>query len=74
MKIEQLQQALKWVPQPVIQWMEAQWQHIPFVRKQVEAEYDSLLGGIEPSLKPYSEEFPAVRQLPAEGISRETGN
>lgn len=72
MKIEQLQQALKWVPQPVIQWMEAQWQHIPFVRKQVEAEYDSLLGGIEPSLKPYSEEFPAVRELPAEGISRET--
>ncbi len=70
MKIDQIQAALQWVPSPALRWMEKRWQRIPFIRRQVEAEYDHMLGAIEPALKPYRGQVAGFATLPAQGQSR----
>jgi glutamate/tyrosine decarboxylase-like PLP-dependent enzyme len=40
---------------------------IPFVRRRVQRTYDQLMRDLEPSVKPYQGDFPAVTRLPAEG-------
>ncbi|NTU84845.1 MAG: aspartate aminotransferase family protein, partial [Chloroflexales bacterium] len=44
---------------------------IPPVRRRVQHEYDRLMAGLEPAVKPYSRELPATTRLPAEGRDRE---
>lgn len=44
---------------------------LPPVRRRLEREYDRLLAGIEPSLKPYRDERSALTRLPAEGRGRD---
>lgn len=70
MKIEQLQQTLNFLPSPLLRWMEQRWQKVPFIRQQIEAEYDHMLGSIEPSLKPYRGEFAGYAQIPQQAPTR----
>lgn len=46
-------------------------QAVPGVQGRMEAEYASMLRDLEPSLKPYRNEFAAHAQLPQAGIPRE---
>lgn len=43
---------------------------IPAVKKQIEGEYESIMGDLEESLKPYRGDFPTYRQIPAKGLAR----
>jgi glutamate/tyrosine decarboxylase-like PLP-dependent enzyme len=43
---------------------------IPFVRNKMEAQYASMVAGMEKSLKPYRDELPRHRALPAAGRER----
>ncbi|GIW00861.1 aminotransferase class V-fold PLP-dependent enzyme [Roseiflexus sp.] len=44
---------------------------IPAVQRRLEARYEALLADIEPSLKPYRNELPAITRLPTIGRSRD---
>ncbi len=44
---------------------------LPAVSREIESQYDSLLGGVEGDLKPYRKDFPAYDRLPADGRDRE---
>jgi sphinganine-1-phosphate aldolase len=44
---------------------------IPFVREKIEAQYATMVAGMEKSLKPYRDELPRHRAIPAEPRSRE---
>jgi glutamate/tyrosine decarboxylase-like PLP-dependent enzyme len=46
-------------------------QDIPLVRRQVERQYEAVLGELAPSLKPYRTDFPSFTKLPEAGIDRE---
>lgn len=50
---------------------EAGAKRIPWIRHRLEAQYESLLAEIEPSLKPYRNELTAHTRLPAIGRSRD---
>lgn len=50
---------------------EAILHRIPAVQRRLEARYEALLADIEPSLKPYRNELPAITRLPAIGRSRD---
>lgn len=67
MDLEKLQTQLGWLPPPVLATLEKWLGRVPAVQRTLEAEYDKLLGDIEPALKPYRQEFPAQTQLPATG-------
>jgi sphinganine-1-phosphate aldolase len=43
---------------------------IPFVRRRIEGQYDSLMDGLEDTLKPYRGEFETFARLPAVGRDR----
>lgn len=44
---------------------------LPFVRRQLQREYDKMLAEIEPSVRPYSRELPPRTRLPAAGRPRD---
>ncbi len=44
---------------------------IPAVRTQIEQEYDSLLGDLGDSLKPYRDDFPSFTAIPESGQARD---
>ena len=44
---------------------------IPAVEREIEKEYESVLNGLEGSLQPYRNEFPAYPRLPESGTSRQ---
>ncbi|MGB9753319.1 pyridoxal phosphate-dependent decarboxylase family protein [Roseiflexus castenholzii] len=50
---------------------EAILHRIPAVQRRLEARYEALLADIEPSLKPYRNELPAITRLPSIGRSRD---
>ncbi len=43
---------------------------VPGVERQIEKQYESLLGEMEHGLKPYRKEFPSLTRLPEEGRDR----
>lgn len=51
--------------------LEAVLRRIPAVQRRLEAQYETLLAEIEPSLKPYRNEAPVYVRLPAAGRSRD---
>lgn len=63
---------LGWVPPGVLAFLEKRLKKVPAVQKQIEKEYDTLLSGLETSLKPYRGEFVAYEQLPENGRSHAT--
>jgi glutamate/tyrosine decarboxylase-like PLP-dependent enzyme len=50
-----------------VAWLERAAMRLPPVRRRAERAYDQMLADLEPSLKPYRDERPALRRLPAEG-------
>jgi glutamate/tyrosine decarboxylase-like PLP-dependent enzyme len=42
---------------------------IPTVNRRLEAQYDGLMADLEPSLKPYRDEYPAHARLPQTGLT-----
>ncbi len=59
------------VPPGVVAAGERRLKAIPAVRRQLDKEYDGLMAGLEPSLKPYRGEFPAYDRLPPAGRPRQ---
>lgn len=53
--------------QSMIAWVERAAMRLPPIRRRVERTYDELLADIEPALKPYRAERPALTRLPAAG-------
>jgi sphinganine-1-phosphate aldolase len=43
---------------------------IPGISKKIEKEYDGMMDGLESSVKPYKNKFPAFTQIPATGRAR----
>ncbi len=58
------------LPPPMVAWAEKRLKKIPSIRRKIEKEYDELMGGLETSLKPYKDKFPAFAKLPETGRSR----
>ncbi|KAA0281888.1 MAG: aminotransferase class V-fold PLP-dependent enzyme [Chloroflexi bacterium] len=58
------------LPPPMVAWAEKRLKKIPSIRRKIEKEYDELMGGLETSLKPYKDKFPAIARLPETGRSR----
>ncbi|MBE7436193.1 MAG: aminotransferase class V-fold PLP-dependent enzyme [Anaerolineales bacterium] len=58
------------LPPPMVAWAEKRLKKIPSIRRKIEKEYDELMGGLETSLKPYKDKFPAFARLPETGRSR----
>lgn len=59
------------LPPSMVAWVERRLKRIPSIRRKIEKEYDELMGGLESSLKPYKDRFPAFAKLPETGRSRE---
>jgi sphinganine-1-phosphate aldolase len=73
MRLEDLAlRALGRVDRRVLAAVERRLMGLPPVRRRLEQEYDSLIGELESSLRPYRERFPAYRQIPERGCDPET--
>lgn len=57
------------LPPPMVAWAEKRLKRIPAIRRKIDKEYDELMGGLESSLKPYKDKFPAFAKLPKTGRS-----
>ncbi len=66
-----VQTKLSWVPAPLMARLERLAKRIPAVRKEIEKQYDELLGGeMEEGLKPYRDSHAVHSALPRKGESR----
>lgn len=65
-----VQTKLNWIPAPILAVAERYLKRLPSVRATIEKEYDSLLGGLEDSIKPYKNDFPSFTHLPQAGVDR----
>ncbi|MFQ5614363.1 MAG: pyridoxal phosphate-dependent decarboxylase family protein [Anaerolineae bacterium] len=61
---------LGWLPPRLAAVLERRLASVPAVQRQIEGEYDSLLAGLEGSLKPYRGEFASYLRLPEVGRDR----
>ncbi|MBV6394428.1 MAG: putative sphingosine-1-phosphate lyase [Anaerolineales bacterium] len=59
------------LPAPMAAWVERRIKRIPSIREKIDREYDGLMSGLEPSLKPYRDKYPAFLRLPEHGRDRE---
>ncbi len=55
----------------LVRWLERRLKSSPRVRRKLEQEYRSLLGGMEGSLKPYRDEFDSFTKIPKAGLTQE---
>jgi len=62
---------LTWVPPRIMAFLERHLKSIPYVQEQIQSEYDSIMGNLENSLKPYRGDFPAFSEIPAAGRDKE---
>jgi len=69
--MERLIPILEKLPPRLTARLEKRLTAIPAVRQKMEAEYESMLAGLEESLKPYRDDFPTFRRLPPQGRRRE---
>lgn len=72
MKIEDLlMKNIGRLPAPMVAWVEKRMKRIPSIRGKIDKEYDGLMAGLESSLKPYKDKYPAFAKLPEKGRDRE---
>ena len=57
-------------PPRVVAWIEKRLKAIPSIRQKIDQEYDAMMGGLESSIKPYKDRFPAFTEIPAQGRDR----
>jgi sphinganine-1-phosphate aldolase len=55
----------------VVSWMEKYLRHVPGVETMIQKQYTEMMASLEPSLKPYRDEFPTYARLPGLGRERE---
>jgi glutamate/tyrosine decarboxylase-like PLP-dependent enzyme len=58
------------LPPTLVAWIEKRLKRIPSIKNKIDKEYDGMMAGLEPSLKPYRDSFPAFTRLPETGRSR----
>jgi predicted solute-binding protein len=51
-------------------WLFSRIKKLPSIEKKIEQEYAALLHGLEPSVKPYREQFDTYSDLPDKGRSK----
>ncbi|MBI5052553.1 MAG: aminotransferase class V-fold PLP-dependent enzyme, partial [Chloroflexi bacterium] len=66
-----VQTRLGWIDLRLMAVIEKYLKKIPAVNAEIEKEYDSIMGELDGSLKPYRDSFPAFAQIPQAGIGRE---
>ncbi len=59
------------MPPSFARFVEKRIKKIPSIQQKIDREYDTMLSGLEPALKPYEEAFPALTSIPETGRSRE---
>jgi glutamate/tyrosine decarboxylase-like PLP-dependent enzyme len=69
--MEFAQTRLGWMPPRLLAFLERRLRSIPAFRRQVEGQYDEIMGDLEGSLKPYRGEFPSYANLPQAGCERQ---
>ncbi len=62
---------LGWVNPRLMAKLEKRLKSIPFVRNEIEKEYDKMMGELEDSLKPYRKDFTSYTHLPEAGRDKE---
>lgn len=62
---------LGWLPPRVSRALERRMRAVPFVRRQLEQQYSTIVADLERSLKPYRSEFATYDRLPESGVPRE---
>ena len=62
---------LGWINPRLMTLLEKRLKSIPIVRREIEKEYDKLMGNLEDSLKPYRGDFNTYSHIPVVGRDRE---
>ncbi|HSF80084.1 MAG TPA: aminotransferase class V-fold PLP-dependent enzyme [Anaerolineales bacterium] len=52
-------------------WLEKRLKSIPLFKRKLEKEYNTLLSGLEESLKPYRDDFSRYKKIPERGLAQE---
>lgn len=69
--MEIVQTRLGWIDPRWMAVIEKYLKRIPAVNAEIEKEYDSIMGELDGSLKPYRDSFPTFAKIPEAGIERE---
>ena len=67
MDLMELVNKLDWVPPRLMAKLERNLRKIPSVQKEIQGEYDEIMGDLEVSLKPYRKDFVTFSEIPTEG-------
>jgi glutamate/tyrosine decarboxylase-like PLP-dependent enzyme len=70
--IDLITNKLNWIPPKVLATFEKRLKRIPYVRAQIQKEYDHLFRDARASLKPYRGKFPSFTEMPKTGRDQET--
>ncbi len=69
--MEFVQTRLGWMPPRLLAFVERRLRSVPAFRREVESQYDEIMGDLEGSLKPYRGDFSSYTSLPQAGIERQ---
>ena len=69
--MEIVQTRLGWIDPRLMAVIEKYLKKIPAVKVEIEKEYDSIMGELDGSLKPYRDSFPAFAKIPEACIGRD---
>jgi len=69
--MEIVQTRLGWIDPRLMAVIEKYLKKIPAVNAEIEKEYDSIMGELDGSLKPYRDSFPTFATIPQAGIERD---
>ncbi len=69
MDVLNLLNKLRWVPPGIMAALEKRLKKIPAMKAHIDKEYESLMGALETTLKPYRDDFPTFSRLPQTGRS-----
>jgi glutamate/tyrosine decarboxylase-like PLP-dependent enzyme len=70
MDIHKIPKILNKLPPKWVEDVEKFLYRFPAIKAQMESEYDSMMKEVEPSLKPYRNDFPVYSHLPPTGLDR----
>jgi sphinganine-1-phosphate aldolase len=70
MDIEALSHYVRWLPRPLLAFLEKRLKRLPPVQRRVEAEIAGMMDELRVHLKPYAGQFPSFTRLPAAGLPR----
>jgi sphinganine-1-phosphate aldolase len=71
MDLESLADKLKWLPAPLLAWLERRLKGFPGLRQRILEEADRRVADMESGLKPYRQGHLALSHLPETGVDRQ---